>query len=162
VEKEAENKKSLKTLLHYKGLMVYLTIMRRGAYGALYPFDLTMLFLLIVAYYNVLVRFYRPSLIHTAINLLTFFILYATARLFFVICESIIHVSEKLLSHWVWKFHNPPYFPVYSPLYQKYVLALKPLCIPCAVVHIDRSFHRHYIFQTNIVAMDSLLILSLQ
>ena len=140
--------------------MVYLNILGQGPLQLLYPIDLSMIFLVIVAYYNALIRFYWQSPMITGWNLLVTLLVYAGVRVFFIICQSVIKASQNLLIFWAWK--HVPNFSKSAPLYQKYVLSLKSLSIPFGVVPVDHIFHRHFMFQTNIVAIDTLLISSLR
>jgi len=143
----------------FRGLQILENICKTQTFYAVYAFNLLMAFAIIVIFYNILLRF-RATLpvFSIIICLVTLLSMFFAILLFFSLCQNITEKSSKLLQVWQslcdangCKNRNLRYW-------ERKVKAMHPIRMPFGSINVSKEFARQYLYETNIVSMNTLMI----
>ena len=130
--------------------------MKNGAFRGLYGFNLTILFSIIVIFFNFVVRLYEPyGALYTLINVCMCIGIVLTVLIVFRICQNVSDKSFEVLK----QFEDYCIFKKLRGVAIKRSLkALQIIRIPCGIVYLTKEFTSEYLYGANIVSMNTLMI----
>jgi len=146
-----------KGLLYYKGLLIFLNIARNGWYKTMFAFNLFCAFCTIVLYCNLIHTYaHWNSRWMTATRISVTFSILIAVWFIFKICIRITEVCSQLLRNWNFESTCAPGSK--SKFWHESIVALRVIQIPCANFSVTKAFVREYLYQTNVVSINTLLI----